>query len=243
MKYHKQLNRHDPANGVYGDCFRTALACLLDLDQPAALSNFAERSFKEGTDIVALANIELVPRGYYFFEMPLVGDLDQLLMNAERHFPDVRWLLTGMSRNQVNHVVVCHGGKIIHDPSQDESGIVGPTTDGNYWVGFVVPDTLVAVNDRLVGHFVAEKFFTEMDEEYDKKILLQAVSEFRQAFVVAVGDKSPFAKIALERLDGAVRGATAGAEIRTYYGGRGGGGKPHPTIQTMIADMNGEIEG
>ena len=31
MTPQNQLHKHDPANGVYGDCGRTAIACLLDL--------------------------------------------------------------------------------------------------------------------------------------------------------------------------------------------------------------------
>ena len=30
MTPHKQLYRHDPANGIYGDCGRAVIACLLD---------------------------------------------------------------------------------------------------------------------------------------------------------------------------------------------------------------------
>lgn len=39
--------------------------------------------------------------------------------------------------------------------------------------------------------------------------LLREISEFRQAFVIAVGDKSPFAKIALGRIDAAVNKAAS----------------------------------
>jgi len=34
--------------------------------------------------------------------------------------------------------------------------------------------------------------------------LLKSICEFREAFVIAVGDKSPFAKVALSKLDGTV---------------------------------------
>ena len=33
MRPQQQKFKHDPANGSYGDCFRTALACILDLDR------------------------------------------------------------------------------------------------------------------------------------------------------------------------------------------------------------------
>lgn len=37
--------------------------------------------------------------------------------------------------------------------------------------------------------------------------LLNAIKEFRQAFVIAVGDHSPFAKTALDKIDAAVQEA------------------------------------
>ncbi len=47
------------------------------------------------------------------------------------------WLLTGKSRNNVPHVVVCQGGEIVCDPSLDNSGIVSPTDDGYCWAEFL----------------------------------------------------------------------------------------------------------
>lgn len=43
----------------------------------------------------------------------------------------------------------------------------------------------------------------EIVEEYARReaILKNAISEFRQAFVIAVGDSSPFAKVALKKID------------------------------------------
>jgi hypothetical protein len=46
------------------------------------------------------------------------------------------FILGGQSCNGVNHSVVCCDGKIVCDPSQDDSGIVGPCDDGFYWLTF-----------------------------------------------------------------------------------------------------------
>lgn len=47
-----------------------------------------------------------------------------------------------------------------------------------------------------------------MDEHAKQNANLKiAIAEFREAFVVAVGDKSPFAKVALARIDKAVEEA------------------------------------
>ena len=39
MKFYKQLHKHDPDNGVWGDCHRTAIGCLLDIE-PELIPNF-----------------------------------------------------------------------------------------------------------------------------------------------------------------------------------------------------------
>ena len=41
MTPHKQLIKHDPENGQWGDCGRTAIACLLDL-HPSDVPHFWE---------------------------------------------------------------------------------------------------------------------------------------------------------------------------------------------------------
>ena len=52
-------------------------------------------------------------------------------------------IFAGTSRNGCNHSVVAHCGKIIHDPSIDQSGIVGPCNDGYYWIELIVPAQVV----------------------------------------------------------------------------------------------------
>jgi len=49
----------------------------------------------------------------------------------------------------------------------------------------------------------------------DHEILARALFELRQAFVIAVGDKSPFAKCALEKVDAAMKAYTDSCEIRS----------------------------
>lgn len=33
IKKQKQAFKHDPANGIYGDCYRTGIACILGIDR------------------------------------------------------------------------------------------------------------------------------------------------------------------------------------------------------------------
>jgi hypothetical protein len=50
----------------------------------------------------------------------------------------MHWCLMGTSRTGCNHVVICKGGEIVHDPSITQSGIIGPANDGLWWAEWVV---------------------------------------------------------------------------------------------------------
>ena len=43
--------------------------------------------------------------------------------------PGLYYILGGNSRHGVGHFVICANDKIVHDPSLDETGIVGEYTD------------------------------------------------------------------------------------------------------------------
>lgn len=136
MRPVKQRNRHDPANGVYGDCHRACVASILELpyeevphfsDGPDD-GRFAERE----RDFFArwgLVPITVAYNGH--------ATLDQIMLTLKVQCPGVYALLGGSSRNGTNHSVVVLDGEITHDPSIDQSGIVGPCSDGNWWLTFV----------------------------------------------------------------------------------------------------------
>ena len=63
--------------------------------------------------------------------------------------------------------------------------------------------TLCANCDRNIAFF-ADKATDPCPHEAENARLREAVGKFREAFVIAVGDKSPFAKIALRKLDSAL---------------------------------------
>lgn len=138
MKPQKQLNRHDPKNGIYDDCHRTAIACVLDMD-----ANDVPH-FMDGRDAGAsheAAEAWLNERGITQINV-LFGDtssLEDVLTSIKNYNatsgPHV-FILGGRSRNDVNHSVVCCDGEIVCDPSIDNSGIVGPCDDGYWWVTF-----------------------------------------------------------------------------------------------------------
>ena len=135
MTPQKQVYQHDPDNGVYGDCFRTTLACLLDL-APDEVPHFMDgvETDKDGT---AAANRWLAQRGLTLISIPYQGELDQILSTIAQYNPGIHHLLCGKSRTGCHHSVICRDGKIVWDPSPDDSGIVGPADHGLYWVDFL----------------------------------------------------------------------------------------------------------
>ena len=132
----KQIYRHEPENGIYGDCFRTVISCLLDMQHPLDVPHFYNKNDKDGGH---KANVWLANMGLGYVELPLAGTLDAIHNWMLTLYPDIHYTILGTSANGFGHVVICLNGKIIHDPSIDDSGIVGPCQeDGNYWVGFIV---------------------------------------------------------------------------------------------------------
>lgn len=137
----KQLFRHRPAEGVIGDCHRTAIACLLDLE-PEAVPHFGEIYFGEPELFNAAFEGWLKRNGYRTVIIPYNAPLEDVLASIGHQNDGAYYLLGGTSRTGVNHTVIGCGNEIAHDPSIDDSGIVGPCDDGYYWVTFLVPASM-----------------------------------------------------------------------------------------------------
>lgn len=150
----KQQFKHDPANGVYGDCHRAAIATALGLPL-AAVPHFGDGD-PPADEFFAREAVFLASHGLRSVQLPVDGliRLDETLSMVERLNGDVVYLLGGMSRTGVNHTVVCKGGAIAHDPSLTDSGITGPCSDGYYWLTFFAPADLVA-HTRALGRAAA----------------------------------------------------------------------------------------
>lgn len=130
----KQLCHHDPDNGVYGDCFRTVIACLMDLE-PRQVPLFHEHNITSNSTQVEAYRKWLSSKGLGLFEVCLSGELKNILNHINSTNPNEYYLLTGEAPGGVDHVVICRGNKIVWDTSQDNTGIVGPRiNDGFYWI-------------------------------------------------------------------------------------------------------------
>lgn len=137
MTPQKQLFRHDPENGVYGDCYRTAIACLLDL-KPEEVPHVHEHN--GALDMGAqtkMMNDWLEGRGLTEISVAFTGDFEGVTKCMAVWNPGLHYLLTGTSRTGCNHVVICKDTEIVWDPSLNDSGIVGPADDGYFWIAFL----------------------------------------------------------------------------------------------------------
>jgi hypothetical protein len=62
-----------------------------------------------------------------------------VLTGLKGYAPGIFCLLGGTSRSGCGHTVIVCDGEIAWDPSQANSGIVGPMSDGFFWLTFLVP--------------------------------------------------------------------------------------------------------
>jgi hypothetical protein len=130
----KQLLRHKPHEGIYGDCHRAALASILEMPIED-IPHFGDLSLYSEEEWARAERDWLLGIGYIpislFYE---TDDLAGVLFSTGYLNPDTYGILGGTSRNGVGHSVVICNGAIVHDPSQDDSGIIGPMKDGRFWV-------------------------------------------------------------------------------------------------------------
>lgn len=129
MKYQKQIYRHDPENGVYGDCFRTAIACLLDIDA-TAVPHFFDQGADPDEAYRAMEDW-LSGRGLSFIEIPFTApSVASALQTCAGWVPaSAHYILHGKSRTGCGHVVVCKGEEVVWDPSLTDAGIIGPNPE------------------------------------------------------------------------------------------------------------------
>lgn len=135
-----QLNRHNPPDS-YGDCERACLASLLELPCEA-VPNFCEpgpgETFSHSRWEVR-RNAWLAERGFVPIQQCYheTLSLDGVLAGSAAYHRGLHFILTGESSNHVNHSVIVCDGVIVHDPSIDQSGIIGPCDDGRFWCMFL----------------------------------------------------------------------------------------------------------
>lgn len=139
MKFHKQLFLHDPENGVWGDCYRTCIACILNLNSPEEVPH-------ENRDVTDVEQWELIdnwlrPRGLLRITIPINGDagVEAALASGTYWVRNaVPFIFSGASRRGTCHAVVAQDGRIVHDPAWYDASVVGPERSGFMWVEYFV---------------------------------------------------------------------------------------------------------
>ena len=143
MKPVTQQYHHDPEAGIQGDCLRASIASILELpiqfvphfvqpDGPGTARASIGNAWRGVDDFLATHELRLfrIP-----FDCPTVHDVLSTVGQLNGH---AYWLLSGSSRVG-NHMVVCCGMRIVHDPSPElrDPILVGPMRSG-LWIAAIL---------------------------------------------------------------------------------------------------------
>lgn len=140
-----QLYRHEPHNGIYGDCYRSTIACLLGIE-PHKVPHWYQLNVEgRGGDTYKEARLWLAERGFSLATVSYsnIGDpaFVDYMSSINR---DVVYMLSGKSpRGNWSHVVIAKNGKIIWDcakPCPTWGQLDGPCPyTGMYEIEYLVP--------------------------------------------------------------------------------------------------------
>lgn len=139
----KQGFRHDPTNGIQGDCYRTAIACVLGVDRDSVPHSHDEMT---GPENEAFIDAWLHPRGLRRIYIPVLGDDFKEVANAMyQRGGGLAVIITGRGPRNVNHVIVVHGVDDFWCPTlgqvDEQVALIGPAfPDGYFWAEWVVRD-------------------------------------------------------------------------------------------------------
>ena len=131
MIFRKQICEHNPIGHEYGDCLRTVIACLLDME-PDTVPHFAHDG-AEGQTVWDRADEWLAERGLATWRTAYAGGtLDEILQTVNAANPGTYYMLMGRGGGNAAHIVICLGDDIAHDPSPFGVGLRGPFPQGEH---------------------------------------------------------------------------------------------------------------
>ena len=147
MIKHDQLIESSNESEVFGDCYRTAIACVMSMN-PADVPHFynGDNSTLDLDDCWTNITNWLNDRGHNIISVRYDGDieLEEVLGHGDRVANGMYWFLSGCTKHKndlVNHVVICRNDKIIHDTSKKSranGGITGPCNSGFWEIEIIV---------------------------------------------------------------------------------------------------------
>ena len=107
--------------------------------EPADVPHFVLDA--KGSGVIAREKVRgwLRARGLTLLTTAYLGNevLEDVLGAVGMNNPGIYYILGGASSLGTGHSVVCLGDRIVHDPSLDDTGIVGPMEDDLYYVEFI----------------------------------------------------------------------------------------------------------
>lgn len=131
---------HHPEQGVFGDCWRTAVACVLRIERD--LVPHAQRALDDPVEWAKWTEKVLRGLGIRQVDMPFTGpegvELPAMIEWAWGIGGGRPFILSGLSPRKVNHSVAVLGPRDVHDPSPGGGGLIAPCEpDGYYWASFL----------------------------------------------------------------------------------------------------------
>lgn len=128
---------HNPPD-TWGDCVRACVASILDLGSPDVPHFYHDGC--EGDIGVLRLTTWLNERGQAPVFMAYQDDgftLDAFLTLISPHLGNAHYMLVGRQASGESHAVVCHGDKVVHNPSWSRNPIVAPGED-DQWAIMVI---------------------------------------------------------------------------------------------------------
>lgn len=129
--------KHDPANGVYGDCFRCCVASILEM---------------KAEDVPHFMQLGEASADFWYKDLNAWLKKEKQLSYLEIQSHTDHWLewnayeeagfspyyiLSGRSPRD-EHSTVGRLGKVVHDPHPARTGLIGPSRYGLYCLGFFI---------------------------------------------------------------------------------------------------------
>lgn len=131
----------DGAKRAQDDCYRTAIACLLNLAPEEVPHVYADPATTWRDGRRQMQNW-LAERGLCSFVIAVKAennDLQPLMEWMKDYNPTACFILMGTSKNGVNHSFAVRGGTVVPDHALDDSGIIAPANDGHFWLELLIP--------------------------------------------------------------------------------------------------------
>ncbi len=157
MTPQRQRFIHRPETGQWGDCHRTAIACLLDIPVQASPHFIGEYERRERLKAMGDEMGEYSWRdeqekflnaiGYTCVTVGWQGTtaLSALLEYFDVVNPGRYYILVGQSPRGTNHSVIACGGELVWDPHPEGGFLVGPMDNGVWEVNFILPASMKAI--------------------------------------------------------------------------------------------------